>query len=330
MAPHHPAGRPDLTSFTDDALHTKPVTFMGAPYTLDLGGAKAAVLGVPFDCGIHPFRIGSRQGPQAIREQSILVRPFNPELADFDPVKRLGLVDRGNVRLTPSKILDAFERIEAACRRIHDAGAIPVTMGGDGSVSLPQLRAAGRRYPGLVALHIDSHTDSYGYVEPDKYNAATQFTHAAEEQLILASRSYHIGIRGTTYAAGVFQQTRSLGYNIITMRELFARGFDDVIAELGAALAGRPVYLCFDMDVFDPSCAPGVCSPTGGGFSAREGIDFLRRIAALKLDIVAVDVNTVSPPHDVMNMTAFLAAQVMYEGLVMLCRKLKLDAPEAT
>jgi agmatinase len=318
-----------LTRFTDDALHAKPLTFMGAPYTLDLEGAKAAVLGVPFDCGIHPFRIGSRQGPQAIREQSVLVRPYNSELADFNPVARLGLVDRGNVRLTPSRMLDAFERIEAACKLIHDAGAIPVTMGGDGSVSLPQLRAAGRRYPGLVALHLDSHTDSYTYVEPDKYNAATQFTHAAEEQLVLASRSYHVGIRGTTFTAGVFQQTRSLGYNIITMRELLQRGFDDVVAELGDALAGRPVYLCFDMDVFDPSCAPGVCSPSWGGFSAREGIDFLRRIAALKLDIVAVDVNTVSPAHDVNGMAAFLAAHVMYEGLVMLCRKLGLDAPEA-
>ena len=318
-----------MTSFTDDALHTGPVTFMGAPYSLDLAGAKAAVLGIPFDCGIHQFRVGSREGPRSIREQSMLVRPFNSELADFNPLTRLGLVDRGNVELTPSRMVDAFERIEAACKLIHDSGAIPVTMGGDGSVSLPQLRAAGRRYPGLVALHIDAHTDSYGYVEPDKYNAATQFTHAAEEQLLLASRSYHVGVRGTTYTPGAYTFTRSLGYNIITMRELFQRGFDDVIAELGAALAGRPVYLCFDMDVFDPSCAPGVCSPTWGGFTAREGIDFLRAIAALKLDIVAVDVNTVSPAHDVNGMAAFLAAHVMYEGLVMLCRKLGLDAPEA-
>jgi agmatinase len=318
-----------MASFTDEALHTRPATFMSAPYSLDLAGAKAAILGMPFDCGIHPFRIGSRQGPQSIREQSILVRPFNSELADFNPVERLGLVDRGNVRLTPGRILDAFERIEAACRMIHDAGAIPVTMGGDGSVSLPQLRAAARRHPGLVALHIDSHTDSYGWQEPERYNAATQFTHAAEEQLLLASRSYHVGIRGTTFTPGVLKQTKSLGYNIITMRELLARGFDDVLAELRDALAGRPVYLCWDMDVFDPSCAPGVASPSWGGFSAREGIEFLRRIGELGLNIVAVDVNTVSPPHDVNGMTAFLAAHLMYESLVLLCRKLGLDQPDA-
>lgn len=306
----------------DEELHTRPVTFMNAPYTHDLAGAKAAYLGVPFDCGIHPFRIGSRQGPQAIREASILVRPYNSELADFSPVERLGLVDRGNVRLTPSRIVDAFERIEAAAAQIHEAGVIPITTGGDGSVSLPLMRAAAKRHQGLVALHIDSHTDSYSYDPNDRYNAATQFTHAAEEQLILASCSYHVGIRGTTYTSGVFEHTKSLGYNIITMRELLRRGFDDVLKELHEALAGRPVYLCWDMDVFDPSCAPGVASPSWGGFSAREGIEFMRGLAGL--DIVAIDVNTVSPPHDVNNMTAFLAAHMIYEGLVLLCRKFDL------
>ena len=308
-----------MIDFPDDELHTKPLTFMGAPHTHDLRGAKAAVLGVPFDCGVHPFRIGSRQSPTAIRGQSMLVRRFSPEFADLDPVERLGLVDRGDVRVTPSRITDAFERIEAAAKRIHDAGAIPVTMGGDGSISLPLLRAAASRYPGMVAAHLDAHTDSYDYDPNDRYNAATQFTHAAEEQSIVASLSYHIGIRGTTYVRGAFEKTKSLGYNIVTTRELFARGFADVLAELHEKLKGRPVYLCVDMDVFDPSCAPGVATPSWGGLSAREGIEFLRGLSGL--DIIAVDVNTVSPPHDVQNMTAFLAAQIIYESLVLLCQK---------
>ena len=88
------------------------------------------------------------------------------------------------------------------------------------------------------------------------------------------------------------------------MRELMRRGIEDVLKELHEALAGRPIYLCWDMDVFDPSCAPGVASPSWGGFSAREGIEFMRGLAGL--DIVAFDVNTVSPPHDGDNMTAFV------------------------
>lgn len=84
-------------------------------------------------------------------------------------------------------------------------------------------------------------------------------------------------------------------------------------------LKGRPVYLCFNMDAFDPSCAPGVATPSWGGLSACEGIEFLRGLTGL--DIIAVDVNTVSPPHDVQNLTAFLAAQIIYESLVLLCQK---------
>src|SRR5262249_57952025 len=100
-------------TLSEDYLYSGPVTFMGAPYTHDLRGAKAAILGVPFDCGTHPHRIGSRQGPQAIREQSAQFRLYNSELADFNPVERLKLVACGNVRITPSRLVAAFARIEA-------------------------------------------------------------------------------------------------------------------------------------------------------------------------------------------------------------------------
>ena len=89
---------------SDQSLYAGPVTFLGAPYTQNLAGAKAAILGIPFDCGTHPYRIGSRQGPQAMREQSAQMRLYNSELADFNPVERLKLVDCGNVKLTPGRI----------------------------------------------------------------------------------------------------------------------------------------------------------------------------------------------------------------------------------
>ena len=86
-----------------------------------------------------------------------------------------------------------------------------------------------------------------------------------------------------------------------------------------AAVGNRPVYLCWDMDVFDPSCAPGVCDPTWGGMTAREGIAILRSLAGM--NIVSVDVNTVSPPHDSAGMTALLAANVMILALHLLCMR---------
>jgi agmatinase len=312
---HHAAGEGLVDD--QDALYAGPLTFMGAPFGHDLSHARAAILGVPFDCGTHPFRVGARQGPQSIREQSRLIRPFQPEFSDINPLEALGLVDRGDVVLTPGRIEDAFERIEEAAWRIVSQGVVPIGFGGDGSVSLPLIRAASRHYPRLSVLHVDSHTDAYPYEEDDRYNAATQFTHAAQEQRVAASASYHVGLRGSTYVSGVHAHGRALGYNLITMAEVVARGEADVLAELHRRLAGRPVYLSWDMDVFDPSCAPGVCTPIWGGFSAREGISFLRGLAGL--NIVAADINTVSPPQDVMGMTAFLAAHVTYEIMLLLC-----------
>jgi agmatinase len=308
-----------VAELTDVELFTAPQSFMGVPRTRDLTGAKAAILGVPFDCGTHAFRVGSRQGPSSIREQSRLVRWFESEVADYDIRERLGLVDCGDVVLTPSRIEDAFARIEEAAWRIVSAGVTPVGFGGDGSISVPLVRAAARHYPDLALIHVDSHTDCHP-VQPDHpYDAASQFTHTALEQRVSAMASYHVGVRGPTYRKGVLEHTRSLGYNVISMREYMRRGEADVLAELHATLKGRPVYLSWDMDSFDPSVAPGVCTPTWGGFTAREGLSLLRGLAGL--DIVAVDVNTVSPPHDVQGMAAHLAAYVTYESLLLLTQR---------
>ncbi len=137
-----------------------PETFMGVPAGLPGPGCRVAVLGAPFDCGTHPFHIGARQGPTEVRRQSRLIRRYHPTLADLDVLALMGVVDCGDVVLTPGRIEDALPRIEAAAGAVLDRGAIPVGIGGDGSVSLPLMRAAARRHPGLVALHIDSHTDA--------------------------------------------------------------------------------------------------------------------------------------------------------------------------
>jgi agmatinase len=304
---------PSNTPLDDHAVFAAPPSFMGVPFSHQPRGSKAAILGVPFDCGTHAVRIGSRLGPNAIREQSALVRPYEPPLQDFNPLERLALVDCGNVRVVPGDIGVSY----AAVARIVAAGAVPVTMGGDGAVTLPQLRALHRKYSDLVVLHIDAHTDTYPV---EGYNTATTFTRAAEEGLLDAAHSLHIGARGPVYMPEVFEHTRQHGYRLISGVDLLARGIPSVLEEVHATLAGRPVYLCFDMDFFDPSCAPGVCTPAWGGASAREGLALLQGLAGL--DLVACDINTVSPPHDVGGMTAFLAATVMLECLFLICRSL--------
>ena len=148
-------------------------------------------------------------------------------------------------------------------------------------------------------LHFDSHTDTYPI---PGYNTATTFTRAAEEGLLDVARSFHVGTRGSSFMPGVLEFGREVGYTIVP--------FDDFDADRTGALDAirqrigqRPVYLCFDMDIFDPSCAPGVCTPEWGGLSPKEGLALLRQLAGL--NFVAFDVNTVSPPQDVQGATAF-------------------------
>ena len=124
------AGRPDLGSqaglsdFTDAELFAPPPSFMGAPLGLPGAEARAVYLGVPFDCGTNALRIGSRHGPKAVREASANLRRFNATDADFDPIARLGLVDAGDIALTPSHIPEAYARIEAATTRVRPASAV--------------------------------------------------------------------------------------------------------------------------------------------------------------------------------------------------------------
>ena len=294
-------------------------TFSGLPHGLPGPGTRAAVLGVPYDCGIHPFRVGSREAPSAVRRASRNLRAFHVSQGDFNILERLGAVDCGDIELLAGRPLQAFPAIEAAAGAVLDAGCVPVAICGDGSGSLPLMRAAGRRHPGLVALHIDSHTDAYALPEADPLDPSTQFTHAASEGIIDVGRSWHVGIRGFTSVPGIVARTRALGYRVVTTEDLLRRGFAQSMAEFRDSAGGRPVYLCWDMDIFDPSVAPGVCTPTWGGLSAREGIELMR--ACSGLNIVAIDFNTVSPPQDVADQAAFLCAHMVMEAMLLLCRQ---------
>lgn len=288
------------------ALFTKPMTWLNAPFGLPGPDAKAAIVGIPFDCGTHPNRIGSRMGPASIREMSTHLRRYDPR-TNLDVVGALGLVDCGDIAVTPSLIESSFASIEAGIAEVVRKGTVAVTMGGDGAVTLPQVRALAKQHPGLCIVHIDAHTDAYPI---QGYNTATGFRHMAQEHLIDADRSFQIGMRGPTMVPGVYEFCRELGYTMITMAEVRQRGYESVASQVIETIGERPVYLCYDMDFFDPAVAPGVCTPTWGGCLAHEGLAFLEMLAPL--DAKILDVNTVSPPHDPGAMTAFLASTLMW------------------
>ncbi|MBV8964106.1 MAG: arginase family protein, partial [Hyphomicrobiales bacterium] len=236
-------------------------SFMGVPRGSERSGAKAAIIGLPFDCGAHPYRIGARLGPSSIREQSLLLRPFDIR-SDLDPLAALGVVDMGDAPVRPGEIEPSFAAIEKAIGDVAEHGVVPVSLGGDGAIALPEMRALHRFHPDLVTVHIDAHTDAYPI---PGYNTATAFARAVEERLVDAAHSFQIGMRGSVMVPGVLAHARELGYNVMTMDELLSRGIAEVFAKMRNKVGERPVYLSYDMDFFDPSIAPGVCTPTWGG-----------------------------------------------------------------
>lgn len=290
-----------------------PLTLFEQPLSQAFDAARVAVLGIPFDCGIDPTRFGARLGPNAIRQASVLTAEL---LKDADVTPLDGVIDAGNVVLPLRDIQAAFEAIEEAMYAIASAGCIPLTLGGDGAVSLPQMRAIKRVHGEVAVLHFDAHTDAWKLRSNNHFDNTTQFTHAVNESLIDVTRAIHIGTRGPVNAERAIAYARRLGYEVIPYQAVREWGEKRTVAHLRERLAGAKVYLCFDMDFFDPSIAPGVATPTPGGAQAAEGLALLSGLAGL--DFVALDINTVTPTHDSNGVTASLAASVAAQMLALL------------
>jgi arginase family enzyme len=284
-------------------------TLFGVPEGVvgETPAGAVGVLGLPFDVGTAD-RIGTRLGPAHIRE---CADPNMRCLAEspHDAVADLPLVDFGDVALRPGRVEPSFAAIEAAVTALLEHGQVPLTLGGDGSVTLPQLRALRRVAGDFAVLHVDAHTDS---TPPgaERYTTGATFSLAAEEGLV-AGGITHVGVRGTEDHPGAIPEAEAQGFTVLTTAQVLERGPAATGRELAERLRDVPVYLCWDMDVFDPSAAIGVANPEWGGLSAFEGLALLRALAGI--DIAIADVNTVSPPHDAAGATGSLAARVALE-----------------
>lgn len=314
-----------MTGKLPNSLFRTVGTYLGVPQTLDLTGAKAAVIGLPFDCGRHPRRVGARLGPAAIRYMSTdMVRHYRPDdPGDFDPVRALGLVDCGDVPVVSAEVESSVETMAEAISAVVERGVVPICMGGDGVISLPQMQALSRKYPDLCVLHFDSHTDAYPEAgNESEINPATTFAYAVQKGYVDAGRSIHFGLRGFTYVPRVFDYTQGLGYQTIPIEALESEGIAGLAKRFKETVGDRPVFLCFDMDFFDPSAAPGVFTPAWGGATAREGLALLRALKGI--NFVGFDVNTLTPGADLKGQTAWLAATVMLEFCYLACDSLGL------
>ncbi len=304
-----------------EGLFLPPLTFARLPYSQDFGSADAAILGLPFDCGSHPSRIGARLGPNAIREQSTLTLELLED-AESEPLSTLNVIDAGNLNFPGggmAVIQGFYDRAEAAMDQVFAGACIPVTMGGDGAVTLPQLRAASKLIPDLTVIHFDAHTDTYPLKSNDHFDNATPFTHAVHEGLINTEASVHVGTRAPVNARESIRFTRELGYRVLPWAEIEKLSPGETGHLIREGLDNMPIYLCFDMDFFDPAAAPGVATPTPGGPMAFQGLEVLKSLSGL--NIVACDINTVSPPYDVNGMTSQLAATTLVECLELIRKR---------
>lgn len=298
-----------------DELFVDPLTFLGLPRSTDFERADVALLGIPFDCGRDTTRLGSRLGPNAVRHASTLTRVLLKDAVPF-PLDQIEVIDAGNVDLPADDLTQAFVRIEAAMTAILARGCIPLTVGGDGAVSLPQMRALRAAAGPFAVVHVDAHTDTWPVEDDGRHNNANQFTFARSEELIDRSAALHIGTRGPVNAAANIAYAESLGYRVIPFDDYRAMGTEAVLDEVRRTVGNKPVFVCFDLDFFDPAFAPGVATPTPGGATPEEGIQLLRGLAGL--DIVGIDINTMAPLHDAGNATAILAASLVAESLAVL------------
>lgn len=287
-----------------------PATFARLPRAEEVESAQVKILGVPFDAGVS-YRPGARFGPQAVREASRLLRPYNPAL-DLEPFTRVQVADAGDLAVNPFDIEEAIAAVEEGARRLVADGARLVTIGGDHTIALPLLRVAAERAGRPVALlHFDAHLDTWDTYFGAAYTHGTPFRRASEEGLLDPEGLCHVGTRGPLYSRQDLDDDAAFGFAVVTSADVYHLGVGEVVSRLRERVGERPLYVSVDIDVLDPAYAPGTGTPEAGGMTSRELLEILRALRGL--DLVGADVVEVAPAYDHAEVTAVAASHVAYE-----------------
>jgi guanidinopropionase len=284
-------------------------TLLRRPLLTDPSGVDIALIGVPYD-GATENRPGPRHGPREIRNMSSFTRSVH-HVTRINPYELCNVADLGDVNFSnPFVIEQCFTDITEFYNEICTARAIPLSAGGDHSITLPILRAVAVKEPvGLV--HIDAHTDMSDHEFGHKYTHGTPFRRAIEENLIDPKRMIQIGIRGAQNSEESWQATEDLGVRVIYMEEFTSLGIKATLEEIKRILGHNPTYVSFDIDSLDPAFAPGTGTPEIGGLTPIQAQALIRGLAGLNL--IGGDVVEVSPPFDPTGNTALIGATLMYE-----------------
>ncbi len=283
-------------------------TFRPIQSDADFAGLDVALVGVPMDLGVTN-RAGARLGPRAVRAVE-RIGPYEHVLRRA-PLSELKVADIGDVPMRSRfSLADCHADIEAFYTRLAAAGVIPLSVGGDHSISWPILKALGRGKP-VGMVHFDAHCDTSGPYEGAKFHHGAPFRMAVLDGVLDPERTIQIGIRGG--AEYLWEFSYDSGMTVIHAEDVDKIGVDAVIAKARAVVGDGPVYVSFDVDGLDPSFAPGTGTPESGGLTMREALAILRGLAGI--DVIGADVVEVAPQYDPTTITAQNAAQVLFAEL---------------
>jgi agmatinase len=306
------------------AMYGPDLTFLGVP-PCDLASpssfadADVVIVGAPFDGGTS-HRPGARFGPQAMRQACYLPHDGSrPSLAmRVDGLADLRVLDAGDVEMFSGDIVRSLGALESAVFAVASAGAIPIVLGGDHSIALPDATGVARHIGlGRVSMvHFDAHADTGDMEFGSLYGHGQPMRRLIESGAVRGDRFLQIGLRGYWPGPETLDWMAGQRMRSYEMSEIVARGLDECLSEAFTIAVDEceAVFLSVDIDVVDPGMAPGTGTPEPGGFTARQLLDSVRR-CCYELPIAGVDVVEVSPPYDHADITAFLGNRVVLEAL---------------
>lgn len=308
MAFNQPLGGNEMPRFGG------PVTFMRLPAAPTAEGLDVAFCGIPMDIGTSN-RPGTRLGPRQIRDESRMLRPFNMATGAA-PFDHLQCADIGDVPINTFDLKKSVAIIETHYDRILAQGALPLTMGGDHTLTWPILRAISKKHGSVALIHVDAHADINDTMFGEKVAHGCPFRRAFEDGCLMNDKVFQIGLRGTGYAPEDFDWGRNNGWTVIQAEDCWHKSLKPLMAEIRAKIGDAPVYLTYDIDSLDPAFAPGTGTVEPGGLTIWQALEIVRGCAGLNL--VGGDLVEVSPPYDPSGNTALIGANLLYEMLCVL------------
>ncbi|KAM3921254.1 agmatinase, mitochondrial-like isoform 2-T2 [Leptodactylus fuscus] len=286
-------------------------TMMRLPYQESAEGLNAAFIGVPLDIGTSN-RPGARFGPRYMRAESSMARRYNAA-TKAAPYDSLMVADIGDVNINLYDLKDSCRRIREAYQKIMAAGCIPLTMGGDHTITYPILQAVAEKHGPVGLIHVDAHTDTGEQALGEKIYHGTPFRRCVEEGLLDCKRVVQIGIRGSSYSPDPYSFCREQGFRVVPAEDCWYKSLAPLMSEVRQQMGDKPVYLSFDIDGIDPSFAPGTGTPEVGGLTTHQALEIIR--GSRGLNLVGCDLVEVAPVYDQSGNTALTGANLLFEML---------------